>query len=213
MFNFDVIIIWCSRTVTGVYCIVVTHGSKVVEKYMREIYRKQQRGGVWGGRVVPLPMEWDLGRGNANYMQKILSLVHILVYFCYFLTWRVLVYRPFFRYWSDCDWQSQREINDGFKTSGSLLFKLQEPGDDTCLQETPGNSGRLWMTPGYIYHLVLWSCWFVDRYGTWHVNLCQLSPKVVLWNIWEEEHWGELANPGHLKNDRLKWGIYSVGNR
>ena len=66
-----------------------------MEKYLWEIYGKQQRGGVWGGRVVPLPMGWDLGRGNANYVQKRLSLVHILVYFCYFLTWRVLVYRLF----------------------------------------------------------------------------------------------------------------------
>jgi len=65
-------------------------GSQVVEKYMREIYG--ERLGEWcgeysypqgvrsGEEAMPLPEK------NANDVQKRLNLVHIFVYFCYFLT-------------------------------------------------------------------------------------------------------------------------------
>jgi len=103
-----------------------------VEKYMREIYSPP----------------WK----NANYMPKRLNLVHIFVYFSYFITTAgyrdtLMLCRKVqasFSYWSDCDRQSQHEIIVDSKLTEDIVQAPARSWEiDTCFWESLGNSGRL----------------------------------------------------------------------
>jgi len=94
-------------------------------------------------------------------------------------------------------------------SSGKVVSKSQYKGSNApslrnlTMDEEKMKTGHWLGVSTFEFPLVLWHSWLGDRKGTPpHKNVCQLSPKIPIWNKWKKFTEGNRISEHHMENIR-----------